>query len=200
MIDTKEFWNQIFSEGKKFRPLEGDELDSILEKAQQTIGHKIKRAADVGAGTGELALSLAQRNIDVTAFDISPVALGKAKELSFENYKDLITFQEFDLNKEKFASIYKNSFDVVFAKFILGLKSIESENLLDKLKELLTSEGILVIITPVLVKGQEYDERQKNISVQKEVFETILSSKFKLVETLFEKGEVSWPLIAYLCS
>ena len=203
MSDTKkygkEFWNQIFSEGKKFRSLNSDELNNILGKTKQVLDREIKNAADIGAGTGELTISLAEKGIEVTAFDISNIALEKTRELISEKYRDLITLEELDLNKEEFPDIYKNNFDIIFAKFILGLKSIESEKVLDKIKELLTEKGALVIITPVLVEGQEYNEHQNKISVKKLDFEKVLHSKFNLVEILFEKGETSWPLMAYLC-
>lgn len=199
MQDTKEFWNKIFSEGKKFRSLSDEELDNILTKAKEVTGREIKNVADIAAGTGELTLSIAEKGIRVTAFDISNVAIEKTRELVPEKYKDLITLQEFDLNKEDFPSVYRNKFDVIFAKYILGLKTIESEEVLDKIKDLLAEKGVLVIITPALIEGQGYDARQNKISVRKVAFEKMLHSKFNLVEILSEKGDASWPLMTYIC-
>ena len=62
-----------------FAPVRGEHVD-LVAAACQRWPVKGKRAADVGTGTGVLAFVLARAGAGVTATDLSPAAVGSARE------------------------------------------------------------------------------------------------------------------------
>ena len=77
MIEQCPDWNQRYREGDTpwDSEIRSRELTRVLDELQLPPG----RAVELGCGTGTNAVFLAQRGFQVTALDISPVALEKAR-------------------------------------------------------------------------------------------------------------------------
>jgi SAM-dependent methyltransferase len=78
MPDQPRDWNQRYAEGdipwNTNRP--STELTRVLAETDLPRG----RALEIGCGTGDDAIFLAQQGFEVTAFDLSPLAIQQAKE------------------------------------------------------------------------------------------------------------------------
>lgn len=197
MENKKQFWNDLFAGGQTFKPLKEEALDEILGQYVNISGAQPKDVADIGAGTGDVTIALAKRGFNVTALDISSVALEMASTKANEAGAPIKT-QEADINSPDFGEDYKESFDLVFIKLAVAFSTNKPE-FLKRLHSILRSKGALVIITPVLIDGGEYDDRQKGISVSRAELEAMLKTEFKEVKVVSEQGEPSWPLVTYLC-
>lgn len=194
---TKEFWNKIFEGGQKYRPLKEEQLDRILKHAAKLMGVPPRDVADVAAGTGGITLALARRNLHVVAFDISSVALeGIRKIARQEGLEKKIQTVEVDFDN-LFEEKHSSTFDIVFLKLAIAFAKDKTRSLLN-VSKLLRPGSVLVIITPVLIAGQNYDERQLSISISRTEIEEILNKEFKKVEVFSEEGDSSWPLVTYL--
>lgn len=197
MENKKQFWDDLFAGGQSFRPLKEEPLDEILKQYADVSGVQPSDVADIGAGTGDVAIGLAKRGFNVTAFDISSIALEilsiKAKGLGVS-----IKTQEVDINSSDLGAGHKQSFDLVFIKLAIAFSANKPE-FLKEVHSMLRPQGALVIITPVLVDGGEYDKRQKGISVPRVELENLLQTEFKSFKVVSEEEESQWPLVTYLC-
>jgi protein-L-isoaspartate(D-aspartate) O-methyltransferase len=191
-----EFWDDIFTQGQKYRPLKDGDLDAILAHTG-----KPEAAADIGAGTGSLALALAQRGIPTTAFDISGVALGKINDTARERgIEHSVHTVQGNINDIDFGSNHQGSFDLIFMKLAIAFAR-PREQALERIRAMLRPGGSLVIITPVLLDGSTYDARQTDISVPREEFELQLKEYFSDTKIFSEQGDdPNWPLVTYICA
>jgi cyclopropane fatty-acyl-phospholipid synthase-like methyltransferase len=68
-------WNVLYSNGRDYSTMNQRLLDEILRRAEVKEGGT---SLDVGCGTGDLAVKLAQRGFVVMGIDLSQVAIAKA--------------------------------------------------------------------------------------------------------------------------
>ena len=197
MDNKKKFWDDLFAGGQIYRPLKDENLEAILKQYADTTGLQPKDVADIGAGTGDVAVALAKRGFNVTAFDISSVALDLASVKAKEAGVGIYT-QEADINAPDFGDAYQGAFDLIFLKIAIAFASNKTD-VVQCLCSMLRPKGAVVIITPILVPGGEYDERQKGISVLRSDLEDVLEKNFGKVKIISEQGEQTWPLVTYLC-
>jgi ubiquinone/menaquinone biosynthesis C-methylase UbiE len=104
-------------------------------------GHLVLEA---GCGVGSQTRTLARNSPDThfVAVDISPVSVGKAKELSRALGRDNVRFQIQDINSLSFKSA---SFDHVFLCFVLE-HMVNPVATLVELKRVLKNDGSLTVI------------------------------------------------------
>jgi SAM-dependent methyltransferase len=195
MPTDAEFWDSLFAKGQKFRPIKEEELDAILAHLGQPHD-----AADIGAGTGGLVLSLAARGIRATAFDISNTALVALREAADnQGRNELVRTVQADINNAAFGVGYESAFDVVFSKLSIAFAR-DRAGVLARTSAMLRPDGALVVITPVLLEGQTYDDRQNRISVPRVEFEAQLHACFGSVEVFHEDApQAGWPVVTYIC-
>jgi SAM-dependent methyltransferase len=110
---STEFWNTLYESHPAYRR---NENDPILSSAIEYFGDlENKKILDLGCGDGSTSLFFAERGADVTAIDISSVAIDNLKDFikgnNIENVSP-ITASAFDI-----ADLGK--FDFVFGSMIL---------------------------------------------------------------------------------
>lgn len=101
------------------------------------------RALDLGCGEGADALWLANRGWQVTAVDISQIALDRAAaDARAHNLADRIDFQRHDL-PETFPD---GTFELVSAQFLHSTAELDRPRLLRRAAEAVAAGGTLVIV------------------------------------------------------
>jgi len=140
-------WNQSYNNNAKFTPVSEIVLDKLKLRGKQAL--------DIGCGTGDLLRQLAARGFDITGVDLSSVAIEKAKEQPGTFIAG--DFMDADLS---------GSYDVIFINKVLAFVD-DKKAFLNKARSLLSPEGKIVIITPVLHEEykSKYSQRLKNISI-----------------------------------
>lgn len=110
-----EFWDNIFSEannGQMYSPLS----DPVLSSANQHFGDlRGKKLLDIGSGDGQASLFFAQQGAEVTAIDLSQVAVDRLNRLVAEHGLHNLHAQR--AAAEDIASLGR--FDHVFGSMIL---------------------------------------------------------------------------------
>lgn len=171
-------WDDSFKAGKDYTPFNEVLLNEILKD----INHKEKNALDLGCGTGDAVLKIAERGMSVTGTDWSNEALEKAQSrINVTDYKNQIKFIQTDLNELANAKLQTGIFDFVLCKLVIAF--MEDKKLFcQTVKSLLSPDGIFVIQTPVLHGGINYTPEDKpKIAVNYEEFLILLNGVFESV-------------------
>jgi len=135
----EEFWNNRYSESEQIwsgRP----NVVLVLETADLTPG----RALDLGCGEGADAIWLARQGWQVTAVDLSSVALARAADHaagSGEEVAARIDWQQCDLGK----TFPDGTYDLVSAQFLHSLGDMPREEILRRAAAAVAPGGILLI-------------------------------------------------------
>lgn len=135
--DAREFWNGRYAaEGYLF----GTEPNAFLVSQ----AHRLKpgqHALSVADGEGRNSVWLAAQGLEVTAVEISPVAVEKARRLAAQRgvspRLEVADVLDFDWGRERF--------DVVAAIFIQFAAPAERERLFARTREALKPGGLLVM-------------------------------------------------------
>ena len=166
-------WNKLYEGGREYRPMSDLLLEDILAKTALRTG----RALDIGCGTGELAIKLAQHGFTVTGTDVSSVALDKARIVARD---ENIEFLEAATANLRNTLIDSWQFELITCEPVFAFIE-EKENFLDWVKCHLPSRGWFLLITPVLHTGRHYNERDRRIGVNLNEVTTMLHSQFRTV-------------------
>lgn len=106
-----EDWDKYYrEEDLESMPWYHDELDPDLEVALKKLKVDSGKVLDLGTGPGTQAMALASRGFTVTATDVSPNAVKKAKEKAGEEGLDNIDFLADDI----LSTSLSGEFDLVF--------------------------------------------------------------------------------------
>ena len=171
-------WDKIYQNGREYPLVNEVWLNRILGHIE-TADKFPETALDIGCGTGDFVVKLAQRNIHTTGLDLSAVALDKAKKRANDNeVSDKVEFIKAnieEIDQEELPSQVDLAVSKLAYAFIEDKKSF-----LQKIKGLLCEGGWFIISTPVLVSGDEikYSQRMKGISVPFTEANELLSSAF----------------------
>jgi cyclopropane fatty-acyl-phospholipid synthase-like methyltransferase len=172
--DTREFWNGRYAaEGYLF----GTEPNAFLVSQ----AHRLKpgqRALSVADGEGRNSVWLAGQGLDVTAVEISPVAVEKARRLAAQRgvcpHFEVADVLAFDWGRVRF--------DVAAAIFIQFAAPAERASLFARIKDALKPGGLLIL--------QGYTPRQLDYKTggpphaENMYTETLLQSAFGDMEIL----------------
>jgi len=132
-------WDDYYKENKvEEMPWYEKNLDHDLENEITSKNLSKGRFLDLGTGPGTQALQLAKRNFEVTATDISPSAIEKAKKLSNE-----INFLVDDVLDSKLSD---RGVDFIFDRGIFHLFDVSQRpQYVKQIKRILDDNGILFL-------------------------------------------------------
>lgn len=135
--DAREFWNGRYAaDGYLF----GTEPNAFLA-SRATLLQPGQRALSVADGEGRNSVWLASQGLDVTAVEISPVAVEKARRLAARRGVSL-RFEVADVLDFDWG---QGCFDVVAAIFIQFAAPAERERLFARIKDALKPGGLLIM-------------------------------------------------------
>lgn len=185
-------WNESFKMGRDYNPLNEIILDKILSE----IKNAKRIAIDLGCGTGDSMVKLAKRGMRVTGVDWSSDALEKAKKRTKEAcVLELTSFVEADLNNLTEVKLSKGKSDIVLCKLVIAFVD-NKKKFCEEAKSLLGTNGVFILITPVLHRNVNYNlEDKPNIAVYYDEMIEILGNVFTNVKELnhsyySEKGDL----------
>lgn len=179
MIERQTKWDDSFKSGRDYNPMNEILLDLILNQFQD----KAKTAIDLGCGTGDAVLKLAQKGIPVTGYDWSQNALDRAKERleTADTPKEMFSFSKLDLNQISKIELPEKSIDIVLCKLVVAFVD-DKKSFCEIVKSLLSINGLFIIQTPVLYESVNYTPSDKpEIAVQYKEFKQILEEVFSEV-------------------
>jgi len=142
-------WNKCYIEGSKYAPVS----EIVLDKLKLRGG----LALDIGCGEGELMRQLRERGYKTTGIDLAEAAK-----------PDIVgDFMEYDFGKQKF--------DLITANLVIAFME-DKKAFLDKVKSLLTKDGRIIIITPVLYEQykDKYSDKYTSISVEWDELQSLM--------------------------
>jgi ubiquinone/menaquinone biosynthesis C-methylase UbiE len=176
MSEQQNKWNESFKAGRDYNPMNQILLDSILDAIQ----NEKKHAIDLGCGTGDAVIKLAQSGMFVTGMDWSSDALEKAEQRVKLFGVENISFKEADLNKLE-QVVIENSADVILSKLVIAFVE-DKKKFCTTVKSLLSKDGVFIIQTPVLHDGIQYSPEDKpGIAVKYKEFNALLNDVFSEV-------------------
>ncbi len=171
-------WDESFKSGRDYSPMNVILLDLIL--AEMT--HEQKTAIDLGCGTGDAVIKLAQRGMTVTGLDWSPDALEKVRiRADNAQINNRVTLKEADLNDLTSIEISKDKADLVLCKLVVAFIE-DKKRFCTIAQSLLSDTGMFVIQTPVLHEAMQYTSEDKpEIAVKYKEFASLLHEIFESV-------------------
>lgn len=180
MDEGKNRWNESFIVGREYSPLNVVLIDLILE----SLSARPKTAVDFGCGTGDGAIKLATRGLQVVGFDFSEDALKKARLRAEEaSVESLVEFKELDLNKVAFADLQAASVDLILCRLVIAFLK-DQRSFCEYVRSVLSDTGTFILITPVLHEGYEYTPEDKpGIAVRHDETLALLRDVFSDVQT-----------------
>jgi 2-polyprenyl-3-methyl-5-hydroxy-6-metoxy-1,4-benzoquinol methylase len=156
-------WNKQYESGRDYRVMNQLLLNDILASAKISTGGTV---LDIGCGTGDLAVKLAQRGYFVTGIDLAESAINLANARSDEaRTSDKTNFLIGSVESEsELSQVDDLQFNLITCKLVYAF-IVDKKSFLNWIKRHLLPDGYLVIITPVLHEGINYSPRMTSISV-----------------------------------
>ena len=145
MSKSKNFWDNA---SKNYDNTE-ERFEYIHSKSRENTKKYLNDSdivLDFGCGTGTTSCELSSHVKQIHAIDISPKMIEIAKEKAIFNKVENVNFEHGEIFDEKYE---KESFDKIIAFNMLHTVP-DSQLVLNKIYELLKSEGLFISITPCL--------------------------------------------------
>lgn len=175
-------WNKCYEFGRDFRFISPKALTRILSFLPDSAP---RVCLDVGCGTGQLTREIHHRGFDCVGIDLSATAVKLARSLTVRSgikyvVGDIERVSPLELGLSKY------SCGIVTCKYVFAF-IINKEELLQRVKSLLASDGIFVLISPTF----EHIERgREHIAIDANSTNTLLRKHFETVNH-FQEGEVT---------
>ncbi|WP_240777660.1 FAD-dependent oxidoreductase [Nonomuraea basaltis] len=185
-VSAEEFWDARYAE--KTQIWSGNPNAALVRQAADL---EPGRALDLGCGEGADAIWLARRGWQVTATDISRVALDRAAEHArAAGVADLIDWQRHDLA----ASFPEGAYDLVSAHYLHSLVELPREKILRTAAAAVAPGGVLLIAghagwpswehtPPVEVHFPTPQEVLESLELTKGAWEVLLAEEFERTQS-----------------
>jgi len=171
-------WSRIYSQGRDFRLISSQEIDSFLAYLP---ANSPKTCLDIGCGTGQLSRELFHRGLTVTGIDASANAIKRAAQLTVHPN---LSYIHLDIEQATTSQLaHPASYGLITCKLVYAFIQ-NKPAFLEKVRGLLNPNGIFVVITP-RVDDVEPDKRA--IAVDDSAIH-LLEKTFKKVTLYTEKG------------
>lgn len=162
-------WNDLYRNGVDYAPLDTQTITQLTEHNRSS---RMRRALDIGCGTGQLCRELYHRGYDTTGIDPSSEAIEIARKSSV--YTDIsLTFLNSTI--EDFSGIH-HSFDLVSMKAVLAFID-DKPGALKIVHQLLASDGQFVLCTP---HPKYVPVHKQHITIPRDMLETLLNVEFSI--------------------
>ncbi|MEV6210051.1 class I SAM-dependent methyltransferase [Kitasatospora sp. NPDC051914] len=166
---TEEWWDDRY--GEKERIWSGNPNAALVREAADLPPG---RALDLGCGEGADAVWLARQGWQVTAVDISRVALDRAAEHAEEaGVADLIDFRRTDLA----TGFPEGAYDLVSAQFLHSAVELPREAILRRAAEAVAPGGVLLVVghsgPPSWLDGTDEGHAHDSLPTPAEVHEAL---------------------------
>ncbi|MEU1470073.1 class I SAM-dependent methyltransferase [Streptomyces sp. NPDC005761] len=160
-VSDAELWDERYRESHRI--WSGNPNTALVREVE---GLTPGRALDLGCGEGADAVWLARWGWQVTATDISRVALGRAAEHAAEaGVADRIDWQFHDLG----ASFPEGEYDLVSAQFLHSMGDLPREQILRRAAAAVAPGGVLLIVGHAGFPPWEHDHADMELPTTDEV-------------------------------
>ncbi len=141
MTDVEAFWEELYLSRAGGANIWSGKVNAQLAAAVEELTPG--RALDLGCGEGGDSVHLARLGWRVTAVDVSPTALSRAREMADSaGVSSLVTTERHDLA----SSFPSGSFDLVVAMFFQSPLELPRERVLHRAADSLAPGGHLVVV------------------------------------------------------
>lgn len=143
------YWEPLWADGRRYRPLEGAEADFLGESLGQGRG---RSALDIGCGDGGLARYLHHRlGYRVTGVDCAPSALAAARKAGPGPAWRLMDFGADDLG-----GLPEPAYSAVTCRLVYRWVD-DKRAFLDRVRRVLAPGGVFWVVTEVAGRREEAD-------------------------------------------
>ncbi|MYX38768.1 MULTISPECIES: class I SAM-dependent methyltransferase [unclassified Streptomyces] len=150
---SRTVWDEHYAAGRDFRGLTASERGLFAEHVPPGTG---SRALDVGCGTGELALHLAELGYAVDGVDFAGSALERAGARG--QGVEGVRWLHGDIEGEVPAELDESGYDLITLRLVVAVLRDRSR-VLRRLAARLRPGGAMVVITPLAVNTPEERRR-----------------------------------------
>lgn len=158
-MNAKDNWNECYKAGRMFAAVSEIVLDNLSLSG--------KRALDIGCGEGRLMKQLEARGFEVDGIDLSDASAGIVGDFMTYDFGD-------------------NKYDLITANLVIAFMP-DKKAFVKKAISLLTKNGRLIIITPVMYDEYTYTDRESSIAVNFTELQG-LSKDVKIYDTNYGEG------------
>lgn len=133
----QQHWDNRYKEHDT--PWQQPKVHDVIKECCKLFANKRAKILEIGCGTGIDTVWIAQQGHQVTAIDISKVAINEAKD-NARNAKASINFMVADFMRDK---LKLPTFDIIYDAFVFHLEAMQNKRLemVNKIAAMLTPQG-----------------------------------------------------------
>jgi len=140
---TDDYWSKLYDNGRDFSFITSKDVSKILSF---TDNDSPKTCLDIGCGTGQLTRELYHRGYACVGVDAATSAIKIAESLTAVAH-DHLHYVHFDIEHDDIDKLPQKSYSLITCKLVYAFIK-DKPAFLDKVKSLLVSNGIFVVVTP----------------------------------------------------